>query len=530
MDMAMQPQMTGLESLGDFQNNMNSTSGLERLRALQTLGLMSLANDTYMQDEQEEQMPMTGIQNLPQIQMGFGGFLKNVFKAVTRPIKAIAKGVSKFAKSKIGRMVIPAALGFAAPWAMGLKFATAAVPYSIAAGLGTGVGSLITGAKPGDALKQGVLSGLLSFGAGKLFQNLAPAAQTGKQLSGGLGNVSQNVGQNVGKSIAGGSGVVNTGNAGFLGSGFPQVGAEAATGVSGLVDKSVGFGLGSASNVIPTGTIATEELARQALTNTSPFSANIFTGGGQQVAPVLGTQSGAPSLFSGDFTMDALKNLPKQAIAYGKEALKQPETYAGLGRDLLTHPVDAARARERANEQQKAMLDDEGFTEVFDTGTYYYVHPQTKQKLSLADAMSYMSGATSPFTGSQRLAQAETSGFGSMVPQLRLSQSGGLIGRAYGGGMQEFSGIVEGDGGGMEDNVYMPIVEDGQQKATLAVSPKEYVVDANTMSLLGNGNPDEGAKIMDETIKDVRMSATGQKKQQNEIDGLASLNRMRRSI
>ncbi len=96
--------------------------------------------------------------------------------------------------------------------------------------------------------------------------------------------------------------------------------------------------------------------------------------------------------------------------------------------------------------------------------------------------------------------------------------------------MQEVSGIVEGDGGGMEDNVYMPIVEDGQQKATLAVSPKEYVVDANTMSLLGNGNPDEGAKIMDETIKDVRMSATGQKKQQNEIDGLASLNRMRRSI
>ena len=50
MDMAMQPQMTGLESLGDFQNNMNSTSGLERLRAMQTLGLMSLANDTYMEE------------------------------------------------------------------------------------------------------------------------------------------------------------------------------------------------------------------------------------------------------------------------------------------------------------------------------------------------------------------------------------------------------------------------------------------------------------------------------------------------
>ena len=92
--------------------------------------------------------------------------------------------------------------------------------------------------------------------------------------------------------------------------------------------------------------------------------------------------------------------------------------------------------------------------------------------------------------------------------------------------------MVGGQGDGMEDNVYMPIVdkEAGQQVATLAVSPKEYVVDANTMSLLGNGNPDAGAKIMDQTVKDVRMAATGQTEQQKEIDGLEALNRMRRSV
>ena len=53
MNMAMQPQMTGVESLQGFQDNMNSTSGLERLRAMQTLGLMSLANDTYMEESLE---------------------------------------------------------------------------------------------------------------------------------------------------------------------------------------------------------------------------------------------------------------------------------------------------------------------------------------------------------------------------------------------------------------------------------------------------------------------------------------------
>ena len=141
--------------------------------------------------------------------------------------------------------------------------------------------------------------------------------------------------------------------------------------------------------------------------------------------------------------------------------------------------------------------------------------------------------------GGQKVASGVTYGF-DRVDDPVLSASGGLIGMMYGGmpsdnmdvKYKEFSGMVGGRGSGMEDNVYMPIVEgeSGQQVATLAVSPKEYVVDANTMSLLGNGNPDEGAEIMDKTVKDIRKKATGQTKQQKEIDGLAALNRMRRSV
>ena len=143
--------------------------------------------------------------------------------------------------------------------------------------------------------------------------------------------------------------------------------------------------------------------------------------------------------------------------------------------------------------------------------------------------------------GGQKQASGVTYGFDRVDDKI-LSASGGLIGMMYGGQAmpennmdvkyKEFSGMVGGEGTGMEDNVYMPIVEgeQGQQVATLAVSPKEYVVDANTMSLLGNGNPDEGAEIMDQTVKDIRKKATGQTKQQKEIDGLAALNRMRRSV
>jgi hypothetical protein len=99
---------------------------------------------------------------------------------------------------------------------------------------------------------------------------------------------------------------------------------------------------------------------------------------------------------------------------------------------------------------------------------------------------------------------------------------------AIGGGVRNFEGQVPGQGHGMEDNVFMPIVERnrGQQVATLAVSPDEYVVDAHTMSALGNGSADAGAKVMDNVVDSVRKKAYGTDQQPNEINGLAALRPM----
>jgi hypothetical protein len=83
----------------------------------------------------------------------------------------------------------------------------------------------------------------------------------------------------------------------------------------------------------------------------------------------------------------------------------------------------------------------------------------------------------------------------------RAASGGGLMQLAAGG---EFSGMVPGDGHGMEDNVYMPIKEGQEQVATLAVSPTEYVVDSYTMAALGNGNPVQGAKEMDKVVESIR--------------------------
>ena len=102
------------------------------------------------------------------------------------------------------------------------------------------------------------------------------------------------------------------------------------------------------------------------------------------------------------------------------------------------------------------------------------------------------------------------------------AQGGGLMRLAA---QDEFSGQVPGEGHGMEDNVYMPIVERqaGNQVGTLAVSPDEYVVDAHTMAAVGNGSPDAGADVMDDVIKSIRSKAYGTTQQPNEINGLAAL-------
>ena len=109
--------------------------------------------------------------------------------------------------------------------------------------------------------------------------------------------------------------------------------------------------------------------------------------------------------------------------------------------------------------------------------------------------------------------------------QNAATESGGLVAMAAGG---RFSGQVPGRGHGMEDNVYMPIVErqEGSQVGTLAVSPDEYVVDAHTMSALGNGSADAGANVMDQVIEGVREKAYGTDKQPNQINGLAALRPM----
>ena len=46
------------------------------------------------------------------------------------------------------------------------------------------------------------------------------------------------------------------------------------------------------------------------------------------------------------------------------------------------------------------------------------------------------------------------------------------------------------------------------------------------MAALGNGNPNEGADVMDEVVESIREKAYGTDQQPNQIDGLSALRPM----
>jgi len=92
---------------------------------------------------------------------------------------------------------------------------------------------------------------------------------------------------------------------------------------------------------------------------------------------------------------------------------------------------------------------------------------------------------------------------------------GGLMGYAKGGVPTKPEGTyLSGDTDGMADQIKATI--DGKQPARLAHG--EFVVPADVVSHLGNGNSDAGAKQLYKMMDRIRMARTGNKKQGKEID------------
>ena len=106
-----------------------------------------------------------------------------------------------------------------------------------------------------------------------------------------------------------------------------------------------------------------------------------------------------------------------------------------------------------------------------------------------------------------------------VIQQMPIPQRTGLSGftsqYAEGGIARLAKGrYLNGESDGMADQVRANI--DGRQEARL--SDGEYVIPADVVSHLGNGNSGAGAKVLDEMLSRVRKQRTGNEKQGKEID------------
>ena len=498
-------------------------------------GLMSLGQLTYN--------PMTG---LPE------AFSLKGFTRIFSPIRMLAKPIKNVLKSKAFKTIAPIALAIAAPYALPYLASAAGLGTVGAAGAaGTGLAGFLGGSSIGAAaLTSGLGSLAGNLITGRSFKDSAKAALiTGATagLTKGIGNkmagktffsgqeVNPITGQPVSSavqaskdaaiksSMTGGDNIVGPGNLNSANLKAPNMYSEAGLDLTGASrDSAVNSAIDQGVSMEKAFNAAPYNAQNNVVSNYAQQGASAFKPG---ASPIAGPVDAQPTFLSKlgdakDAVVSGVTDRYRGLGSFDKGAIMN------LGKDVLTADigssmVDASNAQQDAEQAaEDQQLAQAGFSVSYPSGfgTQRVIRDSSGvvSNLSAADILSRALG------GGRNQFVARTS-----FAPTALAAQGGLIQLAQGG---EFSGMVPGDGGGMEDNVYMPIKEGPEQVGTLAVSPSEYVVDSYTMAALGNGNPAEGARVMDDTIKQVRKQAYGSTQQPNEINGLSALRPMAQGV
>ena len=297
--------------------------------------------------------------------------------------------------------------------------------------------------------------------------------------------------------------------------------AGAATGVA--------TGIGTTGGALLKGD-SLEEAAMQGLG--SGLTAGIMTpGGGGGVGQKAASQ--LPESIATELGEEGLKKYGEEALKYGAQNITgiglKETSRAGLG-EIAKFGLQQAGLKGIAGGAAGAALSNPAMYEMPKEPTYtppstvpYTERTQTASKEDI-DRYIRQGGATPQFfnySPTQIPVQ-----FGGMAKE------GGSMGdvpatyMAQGSNEGMFSGMVKApEGDGMSDNVAFKVVGDPEIKQAM-LSPDEYVIDAQTVSLLGNGSSDAGAKELDEFRRLVREKGTGREAQQNQINAAKELRRL----
>ena len=643
----MNPTMNRIEQLDNFQDSIQSTQAIDRLRAMQGLrglptvqmeeggSIADTAQDLASYGRFGDSVLMHVRPDELQGLMSLGNITYNPITGLPEAfsLKSITKPFRNIAKSKAFKVLAPIAIGIAAPYLLGPSqlglFSSyaglgGAAKYGLASAIGGGLGALASGRRGSDVFKQAALSGITA-GAMKgisnyaqqraLAQGLETAAaegatsgsaaldagtaggyqpSTAESLSAGLDMPGQTAYRPSTEMIAGApknlgtydtitplastsdvvslptptvepnymaqardilasdptaSATFNIGEKGITEAAARKTAQEAATRpfqerlIEGAVsfDKTGGIDyLGTAGKLAkaagPSELASTyldyedaeeaaEEEARRQL---EAMNYEVDTGfGGQTVVRDPEGVVLPAYLSSQDILNIALGKMPRPRLVPGTQFAPTREIMTaekGTPGGILEGLKALMMQGEKEDEKEEMSEVDEGTKTEDDI--LIQMFDDARRTKSTEEVME-MFGPEGTY---RREAERAFSNKGLNINDyLSPTQKaeGGLINLAAGG---EFSGMVPGRGGGMDDNVFMPIKEGNKQVGTLAVSPTEYVVDSYTMAALGDGNPSEGAKVMDGVVKGVRQKAYGTMKQPNEIDGLRALRPMMEGV
>jgi hypothetical protein len=260
----------------------------------------------------------------------------------------------------------------------------------------------------------------------------------------------------------------------------------------------------------PTGVVLPSNLSIQDILNRALYGGSYQLVPNVTYAPAVGKEGGGIGSLIHRQGGDQIGRLPE---GVDETILNMPNVQDELREDHVLLDDAAFEAKHNMTKAEATqLLLDSGWT----LGALNDSVVGTMLNMQNANIPAEEVPAPAPTTTGYGLGRSPYTGYGTRA-------QGGSVNLARGG---EFRGQVPGQGHGMEDNVFMPIKDRGKQVGTLAVSPSEYVVDSYTMSALGNGNPDAGAKVMDGVVESVRKKAYGTVRQPNEIDGLQALRPM----
>ena len=356
------------------------------------------------------------------------------------------------------KMVLPLLGSFLGSALLPGMFGSALSPLAAGA-IGSGLGSLLQG----DDLDQAIGTGLTSFMGGKLLGGL------GKELGGAAKGAGSVVGENA-DTLAKLKGSVNPVMQGYN---APKLkgGLESLTGAEGALKSTFDTGVG--------------------LIKENPFTAAGVAGGAALADASKQQEDPAKTPFKPRETIPIQQNIQQPPMGYRPGI--DPEFNYGF-------------RNPSADELQTKFIQEGGIADLAPTAA-----PPNEKDL-IVNAVNAVKGNMDEQSASIALAQFVQKYGEEALQELVQDVQEGEYDEV--GGKAE--GMIDGGGDGMSDSV--PATIDGEQD--LLISKDEYVVDAPTVAMIGNGSSDAGAEKLDKMREDVRKAATGSSMQPEEIDAM----------